>query len=97
MIKKELIYKEDVIAKAWLDNECEVVSLYEIEEMRPVAIVSGVLHICPVCQGKGFLPGNFYELPGKSVSYAGYMNLASSSVVCRSCLGKGFLEINKSD
>lgn len=97
MIKKELIYKEDVIAKAWLDDECEVVSLLDIEEMKPVSIVSGVLHICPVCQGKGFLPGNFYELPGQSVSYAGYMNLVSSSVVCRSCLGKGFLELKETE
>lgn len=97
MFKKELIYKEDVIEKAWLGNEIEVVSLPDIENMEPVAIVSGTLHICPVCQGRGFIPGNFYELPGQSVSYAGYMNLASSSVVCRSCLGKGFLELKETE
>lgn len=97
MLKKELIYKEDVIAKAWLDDECEVVSLCDIEEMEPVAIVSGMLHICPVCSGKGYLPGNFYELAGQSVSYAGYVNLASNSVVCRSCQGKGFIELKRTE
>ena len=95
MLKKELIYKEDVIEKAWLGNEIEVVSLPDIENMEPVAIVSGTLHICPVCQGRGFLPGNFYELPGQSVSYAGYTNLSSCSVSCRSCQGKGFVELEK--
>lgn len=97
MLKKELIYKEDVVAKAWLDDECEVVSLSDIEDMAPVSIVSGTLHICPVCHGRGVLPGNFYELPGQSISYAGYMNLASSSVSCRSCQGKGFVELEKAE
>lgn len=97
MSKKELIYKEDVMSKAWFDDECEVVSLFDIEEMEPVAIASGLLHVCPVCNGKGFLPGNFYEMPGQNISYAGFVNLASSSALCRSCQGKGFVELKKTE
>lgn len=40
--KKHLIYKEDAIAKAWLDNECEVVELSDIEDMPPVDAVEVV-------------------------------------------------------
>lgn len=33
--EKRLIYKEDVIELAWLDHECEVVTLSDIEDMKP--------------------------------------------------------------
>lgn len=94
-MKKHLIYKEDVIEKAWLGDECEVVSLVDIEDMEPVAVVYGLLHTCPVCSGKGFLPGNFYEQAGASVSFSSYVSLSNSCICCRSCSGKGFIEIDK--
>ena len=34
--EKQLVYKEDVIELAWLDHECEVVMLSDIEDMKPV-------------------------------------------------------------
>ena len=39
--KKELIYKEDVLAMAWLADECEVVTMYDIEELPPVDAYTG--------------------------------------------------------
>ena len=42
--KKHLIYKEDVLAMAWLDDECEVVSASDIEAL-PELIVSEYKHV----------------------------------------------------
>lgn len=41
--KKQLIYKEDVLAMAWLDDECEVVSVWDIEDL-PVVGAAPVVH-----------------------------------------------------
>ena len=41
--KKHLVYKEDVLAMAWLDDECEVVSVSDIEDL-PELIVSEFHH-----------------------------------------------------
>ena len=38
-IKKHLIYKEDVLAMAWLADECEVVTASDIEDMKAVDAV----------------------------------------------------------
>ena len=40
--KKQLIYKEDVLAMAWLADECEVVTMSDIEELPPVDAVEVV-------------------------------------------------------
>ena len=40
--EKQLIYKDDVIKMSWLDNECEVVTLSDIENMEPVNAVKVV-------------------------------------------------------
>ena len=41
--KKHLIYKEDVLAMAWLADECEVVSVFYIEDL-PVVEAVPVVH-----------------------------------------------------
>ena len=43
--KKQLIYKEDVLAMSWLSDECEVVSVYDIEELH-------VVDAAPVVHGR---------------------------------------------
>lgn len=50
--------------------------------------------LCPVCQGRGYMPGNFYEIPGVSVSLGGYNNLANQKSVCRRCNGSGTIKNN---
>lgn len=37
--QKQLVYKEDVLAMAWLGDECEVVTLSDIEELPSVDAV----------------------------------------------------------
>ena len=37
--KKQLIYKEDVLAMSWLDDECEVVTASDVEDMKAVDAV----------------------------------------------------------
>ena len=29
--------------------------------------------VCPVCNGKGFVRGNFYDIPGNNVSFGSYI------------------------
>ena len=45
--------------------------------------------VCPVCNGKGFLPGNFYDVPGANVSFGGYIENGRKTEICRNCNGKG--------
>lgn len=40
---------------------------------------------CPVCEGRGELPSNFY---------LGEVTTSSSPVTCRSCSGKGYIILN---
>ena len=40
--KKQLVYKEDVLAMTWLGDECEVVTLSDIEELPSVDAVAVV-------------------------------------------------------
>ena len=40
--KKHLVYKEDVMAMAWLSDECDVVTAYDIEDMPTVDAVEVV-------------------------------------------------------
>ena len=48
--------------------------------------------VCPVCKGKGFLIGNFYDIPGHNVSFGGYAT-KTGTTQCRRCGGKGTIEI----
>ena len=50
--------------------------------------------VCPVCQGRGYMPGNFYEIPGVSVSIGEYADLAYTQSVCRRCNGQGTIKNN---
>lgn len=67
--EKQLIYKEDVIKMAWLDNECEVVTLSDIENMEPVDAAEVVhgrweridkryveMFKCSICRSECYVP-----------------------------------------
>ena len=45
--------------------------------------------VCPVCNGKGFVQGNFYDVPGANVSFGGYIENGRKTEICRNCNGKG--------
>lgn len=49
--------------------------------------------VCPVCNGKGFVRGNFYDIPGNNVSFGSYSEHGLKTEICRNCNGKG--TINK--
>jgi hypothetical protein len=69
----------------------------EVTKLANYLVSKGVLpkqsHICkcPVCCGKGFVPGNFYDAPGVSVSYSSYQNSQHTTTVCLSCSGSGII------
>jgi hypothetical protein len=44
---------------------------------------------CPVCNGKGLVQGNFYDVPGSNVSFGGYIENGRKTEICRNCNGKG--------
>ena len=46
---------------------------------------------CPVCKGKGFVQGNFYDVPGTNVSFCGYIENGIKTEICRNCNGKGII------
>lgn len=48
--------------------------------------------VCPVCNGKGFLPGNFYDIPGSNVSFSDYAKNGLRSTPCRNCHGTGLVK-----
>lgn len=51
------------------------------------------LEVCPVCKGKGLVPNGFY-----TVSEIGYYSTTSTSPeTCRSCGGKGFIQLTADD
>jgi hypothetical protein len=45
--------------------------------------------VCPVCNGKGFVQGNFYDIPGNNVSFGSYIENGMKTEICRNCNGKG--------
>lgn len=69
----------------------------EITKLAHYLVSKGVLpkqsHVCkcPVCNGKGIVPGNFYDIPGVSISHSGYQNIQHTTKVCRSCSGVGII------
>lgn len=48
--------------------------------------------LCPVCNGKGFLPSNFYDIPGSNVSFSDYAKNGLRSTPCRNCYGTGLVK-----
>ena len=55
--------------------------------------IKGTERVCPVCNGKGFVRGNFYDIPGNNVSFGSYIENGQKTEICRNCNGKG--TINK--
>ena len=45
--------------------------------------------VCPICNGKGFVQGNFYDIPGNNVSFGSYIENGMKTEICRNCNGKG--------
>lgn len=50
---------------------------------------------CPVCYGRGFVKGNFYDVAGETCSFGDYAKKQQSSTICMRCNGKGILEFNE--
>lgn len=49
-------------------------------------------YVCPVCSGKGMLPGNFYNVLQDSVT-----GNISAIELCRSCRGTGIVWSKEDD
>lgn len=47
------------------------------------------LEKCPVCEGRGFVKGNFYDVPGETCSFGDYVRKEQSTSLCRICNGTG--------
>ena len=48
---------------------------------------------CPVCDGRGFVKGNFYDVAGQTCSFGDYMKKEQSTVICAYCNGHGVVNI----
>lgn len=70
-------------------NDSAILELAEYLQAEGVIIAKK--QICPNCGGRGKLLGNFYEVPGVSVSYGGYADLQYRTVQCWTCLGSGYI------
>ena len=46
---------------------------------------------CPVCEGRGKVRGNFYEVPGETVSVERWVEMGKNSAACESCWGRGVI------
>ena len=64
-------------------------------QKEALAIINGlslIETVCPVCNGRGFLQGNFYDMPGHNVSFGDYLANGSKTTVCRNCNGNGIIK-----
>lgn len=50
------------------------------------------LEVCPVCKGKGLVPNGFY-----AVSAISYTTSSTGPETCRSCGGRGFIQLATDD
>lgn len=48
---------------------------------------------CPVCDGRGFVKGNFYDVAGQTCSFGDYAKKEQSTSVCMRCKGNGFVNV----
>ena len=53
------------------------------------------LQKCPVCDGRGFVKGNFYDVAGETCSFGDYAKKECSTAVCMCCNGKGIVEFEE--
>lgn len=66
--KKHLIYKEDVLAMAWLADECEVVAAGDIEDIPAVDAVPVVrCKDCKYSYGKKYCTNDAWKDEGNTV------------------------------
>lgn len=64
-------------------------------QKEALAIINGlslIETVCPVCKGKGFVQGNFYDIPGNNVSFGSYVENGFKTTICRNCDGKGYIK-----
>lgn len=59
------------------------------EALAIINELSLVETVCTVCNGKGFVQGNFYDMPGNNVSFGSYIENGLKTAICRNCNGKG--------
>ena len=51
------------------------------------------LQKCPVCDGRGFVKGNFYDVAGQTCSFGDYAKKQQSSTICMYCNGNGVVNV----
>lgn len=51
------------------------------------------LQKCPVCDGRGFVKGNFYDVAGETCSFGDYAKKQQSSTICMYCNGNGVVNV----
>lgn len=51
------------------------------------------LEKCPVCDGRGFVKGNFYDVAGETCSFGDYAKKQHSSTICTYCNGNGVVNV----
>lgn len=76
-------YKE---ATAWIDNEGKWEKMdWSKDYEKELEGGNKILGKCPVCEGRGFVSGDFY-LDGEDD--------VNAKTVCKSCGGKGYIEVS---
>lgn len=51
------------------------------------------LQKCPVCDGRGFVKGNFYDVAGQTCSFGDYTKKQHSNTICMYCNGNGVVNV----
>ena len=51
------------------------------------------LEKCPVCDGRGFVKGNFYDIAGETCSFGDYAKKQQLSTICMYCNGNGVVNV----
>lgn len=52
---------------------------------------------CPVCDGRGFVKGNFYDMAGNTCSFGDYAKKEQSTAICMYCNGNGVVNVGYED
>lgn len=91
-----ILTDSDNPALRYFPNNAEISKLAHYLVSKGVVPKQSPICKCPVCNGSGFVPGDFYDIPGVSVSHRSWPYLHDHARICLSCFGTGIVQ-NKED
>lgn len=74
-----------------MDFVSYVIQSYSIPEEK-ITKLKETECLCSVCNGRGFVQGNFCDMPGNNVSFGDYFANGLKTTVCRNCNGNGIIK-----